>query len=298
MANVIQTMRSGGTLHPAEIMNFFASYLVATGGVLNKNGTAFKVEEIDTPDMIVKVNMGRAYIPQSDGLQAFPVWSHTDDANLAINSNGSGNGRKDAVVLYIDKSVSPPSYTVDDVAMLVIVEGTPNASPQAPSDADIQSAVGASNPFIRLANVTVGSGVTEILDANIEDTRLDAELKLYQPSIVGSKQDWVELTDGATIEVDLSKGNKFYVTLGGNRAITLKAPPTGKTWAGKTFEIRVLQDGTGSHLITSWFTGYTLKWSYGVEIPLTTTASKADKIGFEVLADGTTIDATIISQGH
>ena len=298
MPNVIQTMRAGGTQHPAEIMNFFASYLVAVGGVLDKNSTAFKVVEESEPDMMVKVNMGRAFIPQSDGLQAFPVWSHTDDAHLAIDSNGSGNPRKDAVVLYIDKSVSPPSYIVDDVGMLTIVKGDPAPSATPPTDSDISDAVGASNPFIRLANITVSSGATEIENADIEDARQDAEVKLHQPNIVGSKQDWVQLTDGATIEVDLSKGNKFYVTLGGNRAITLKAPPDGETWAGRTFEIRVLQDGTGGRTITSWFSGYTKKWSYGVEVVLTPTIAKADKIGFEILADGSTIDATVISQGH
>lgn len=298
MPAILQSMRSGsGTQHPQEIMNFFNSFLTLTGGVENIENDDFKVEQQDAPDMTVKINMGRAVIPTTDRKMAYPVRLYSADYDQAIASNGSGNPRKDAIVLYIDVAESPDP-DIDNVAKIARVAGTPSPSPSAPSDADIASAVGGANPFIRLANVTVASGATEITDANIEDTRVDAVLQLNQPNVKGSTQQYVTLTDGATITIDPRKGSKFQVTLGGNRAIALATAPNGGNWAGKRFVLRVGQDATGGRSISSWFSGYTVKWADGVAVTLTATANKVDKIGFEVLNDGTTIEATIISQNH
>lgn len=298
MPAILQSMRSGsGTQHPQEVINFFSSFLTLTGGVENIDNDDFLVEAQDTPDMTVKVNMGRAIVPTGDRKMAYPVRLYSAVYDQAIGSNGSGNPRKDAIVLYIDVAESPDP-DIDNVAKIARVAGTPNASPVAPTDGEIQSAVGASNPFIRLANVTVASGATEIETADIEDTREDAVLVLNQPTVKSSTQEYVTLTDGATITLDPRKGSKFQVTLGGNRAIVLASPPNGRDWAGKRFVLRVVQDGTGGRSISSWFSGYTVKWADGVAVTLTSTLNKADKIGFEVLNDGTTIEATIISQNH
>lgn len=298
MPAILQSMRSGsGTQHPQEVINFFSSFLTLTGGVENIDNDDFLVEAQDTPDMTVKVNMGRAIVPTGDRKMAYPVRLYSAVYDQAIGSNGSGNPRKDAIVLYIDVAESPDP-DIDNVAKITRVAGTPNASPTAPSDADIQSAVGASNPFIRLANVTVTSGATEIETADIEDTREDAVLVLNQPTVKSSTQEYVTLTDGATITLDPRKGSKFQVTLGGNRAIVLATAPNGGNWAGKRFTLRLVQDGGGNRSISSWFSGYTLKWADGVEIALTPTGGKADKVFFEILNDGTTIEATIISQAH
>lgn len=298
MPAILQTMRSGsGTQHPQEVVNFFNSFLISQGGVENIQNTDFKVVQKTSPEMKVDVSMGRAILPTSDRKMAYPVRLYSADYEVTIASNGTGNPRKDAIVLYIDTSVSP-NPDIDNVAKLVRVAGTPNASPVAPTDEEIQSAVGASNPFIRLANVTVASGETEITTAEIEDTRENAVISLNEPEIKSSTQQYTTLTDGATITLDPRKGSKFQVTLGGNRAIVLATAPNGGNWAGKRFVLRVVQDGTGNRSISSWFSGYTVKWADGVAITLTSTASKADKIGFEVLNDGTTIEATIISQNH
>ena len=298
MPAILQTMRAGaGTLHPQEIMNFFGSFLTTTGGVKNINDSDFKVEAQSSPDMTVKVNMGMALIPTSDGKMAYPARIYSAVYDVTIASNGSGNPRIDAIVAYVDVAVSPNSG-IDNVLKVVRVAGTPSASPTAPSDSDIQSSVGGANPFIRLANVTVASGATSITSGNIEDTRTDAEVTLNQPKIKSPTQQYVTLTDGATITLDPRKGTKFQVTLAGNRAIILATAPNGGNWAGKRFSLRVIQDATGGRSISSWFSGYTVKWADGVAITLTSTANKVDKIGFEVLNDGTTIEASIISQNH
>lgn len=63
---------------------------------------------------------------------------------------------------------------------------------------------------------------------------------------------WVDLTDGATINIDLSLGRKFRIkALGGNRTLTVSNIPK----PGCVFLLEIGQDGTGTRLISVWFTG-------------------------------------------
>jgi len=55
----------------------------------------------------------------------------------------------------------------------------PSASPVAPNDVEIESDIGVGNPFLRLADVLVANGVTEIANISITDKR-DA-IQLLQP---------------------------------------------------------------------------------------------------------------------
>jgi microcystin-dependent protein len=102
------------------------------------------------------------------------------DANTAvtITTPDPSSPRITAIVLYVDKgattSASPPNNP--GIAKLMAVNGTAAGSPTAPSNTTIQSAVGAGNPFIRLANVTVGAAVTQITNADIADTRTRIKL--------------------------------------------------------------------------------------------------------------------------
>lgn len=80
----------------------------------------------------------------------------------------------------------------------------------------------------------------------------------------------VALTDAATIAVDASAGNKFRVTLGGNRTL---GNPTNAT-DGQTLTFELIQDATGSRTLA-----YDTKFAFGTDITgatLTTTASKRD----------------------
>lgn len=94
-------------------------------------------------------------------------------------------------------------------------------------------------------------------------------------------------TDAATVTFDLSLTEKHRVTLGGNRTFAV----TNAT-AGQSFAIRILQDGTGSRTVT-WFSG--ISWAGGSPPTLTTTANKADWIGF-IATSSTTFDAAPIMQ--
>lgn len=98
------------------------------------------------------------------------------------------------------------------------------------------------------------------------------------------------LTDGATITVDFSLGNKFTVTLGGNRTIAFS-----NDVAGQVIAIRLKQDGTGSRTIT-WPAG--ISWAGGSAPTLTATANKADWIMIVPTTAGSAYDGAVLSQNH
>ena len=91
MPATIQTMRSGATAHPEEIVGFLSSRIVETGGIFDKSGGDFLCEEQAAPDMTVKVNEGSALVPKSDGSMAYPVRLYDGAYSATIGSNASGN---------------------------------------------------------------------------------------------------------------------------------------------------------------------------------------------------------------
>ena len=91
-----------------------------------------------------------------------------------------------------------------------------------------------------------------------------------------------------TATLDLSLGNVHFITMpAGNITIALS-----NATVGQVFMIRILQDATGSRTVT-WFT--TIKWAGGSAPTLTTTASKADTMGFICTGSGT-YDGFVIGQ--
>lgn len=164
----IRTLRTGANAHPESNVLQFITDLINTSGVLDISGTQFKVSAQSSPDTTVKVSLGRAYIKATSG-NAYPVIMDAD-TNVQITANASGNPRIDVLVLYIDLSASP-TPTADNVAKLAVVAGTPAGSPVAPNSVAIQSAIGASNPYISLGQIAVASGFSSIVSGNITDLR-------------------------------------------------------------------------------------------------------------------------------
>lgn len=125
-------------------------------------------------NMSVDLAIGDAIIPRSDGTYGHPAWN---DAvlNKTITTADVSNPRRDIVVLYIDYGQAPStavSNNTNGVVKCIVVAGTPAGSPTDPSGATIQSAVGSGNPYIKLARVRVGAGVTTISNSVIDDLRL------------------------------------------------------------------------------------------------------------------------------
>lgn len=124
-------------------------------------------------NMSVDVQIGDAVIPRSDATYGHPAWN---DAvlNKTINTADVSNPRRDIVILYIDYNQAPStgvSNNTNGVVKCTVVAGTPAGSPSDPSDATLQSAAGSGNPYIKLARVRVGTGVTSISNSVIDDLR-------------------------------------------------------------------------------------------------------------------------------
>lgn len=143
--------------------------------------------------MTVKVNTGKAYIANGSGSMMY-VTNLDASVNATISSNASGNPRIDAIVIKLNLSATP-DQNASNVASIVVVQGTPAASPSAPSDSAIQTAVGSGNPFYRLANVTVANGAASITNANISSQRSKVTLK----NIGSIKQTLVATRDSTAI---------------------------------------------------------------------------------------------------
>jgi hypothetical protein len=257
----IYTQRTGVTNHPETSVLQLPTDLVRKSGVFLPSSD-FLVEEQAVPSLNVDVAIGRAYIKSAIG-NCYPVNSDAVSAK-AIGPNSSGNGRIDAVVLYIDLAATPNSTGEgNDVAKLLVVAGTPAPSPVAPSDAVIQTAVGANNPFIRLANVTVANGASSIVNANIANVAARVFIKTPTPIYT--------VTYASTINIDYTNGSQQLVVLAGDPTI---AAPTNME-VGDFLLLDFVQSASGNDTLT-WFSGIT--WDYDVVPTLATAANKKTSI--------------------
>lgn len=159
-----------GGVTDADLMNLAVNFL--SPGVVGANDLL--VQQQGTPNMTVLIATGKVYVLNGAGSMMY-LGTLNATQNVTIASNSSGNPRIDAIVVKIDTSTTPDN-TASNIATLVAVQGTPAASPSAPSDSAIQTAVGAGNAFYRLANVTVANGAVSITTANIASTRSQATL--------------------------------------------------------------------------------------------------------------------------
>lgn len=127
--------------------------------------------------MSVLVGTGDLKIDYSN--YAYTAWNDANSSVTITTADGS-NPRIDRIVAYIDRGMTPSVSPPNNQGMLkfMAVAGTPNAVPTQPSDATVNSAVGASNPWCDLANVLVGTGVTTIVNSNITDTRQPISLSI------------------------------------------------------------------------------------------------------------------------
>ena len=137
------------------------------------NGLA--VSANGSPNMTVNVATGSAGIDVGSAGTAYKYFVGLDAIeSVAITTANPSNPRNDLIVMYVDVAVTASqSYTnnSNNMLKLVAVAGTPAASPADPSIANIQAAIGAANPYIILARVVVGAGVTQINSGNITDLR-------------------------------------------------------------------------------------------------------------------------------
>lgn len=229
-------------------VNFLTKGVVGSGDLL--------VQQQGTPNMTVLVATGKVYVLNGAGSMMY-LGNLTATQNVTIAANASGNPRIDAVVVKID-TVTTPDNTASNIATLVAVQGTPAASPTAPSDGTIQTAVGAGNAFYRLADVTVANGAASITTANISDKRSQAVLNAgfqsgfsaYASAGTYSIPDstWTKLQLNTEVydtlsEYDPTTNYRFTASKTGKYLITATAIMSGLV-SGKLFQIAIYKNGS------------------------------------------------------
>ncbi|TFB85858.1 hypothetical protein E3O44_12715 [Cryobacterium algoricola] len=136
----------------------------------------FDVAPNSTPNMTVKVNVGSGRIPTGAApSDYYYMVSHDTTAGESVTiPTAAASPRIDYIVAYIDKSVTgalSPVNNANNVLKFADVPGTPAGSPVVPTVAQIQTAIGAANPYIILAQIAVAASATTITTPNITDSR-------------------------------------------------------------------------------------------------------------------------------
>jgi hypothetical protein len=226
------------------------------------------VTQDGSPDMGVTIAVGDIVIPYLDYF--FHGWATSTNA-LAINSNSSGNPRYTTIVAYEDLTVVSSSNSDNPSAMIfAAIDGTPAGSPVPALDATIQAAIGAGNPFKRLAEVYVANGATSIINANITDVRPIFKLfGLINTPVVYGEYDNGQ--SGIAITIDWTKGDRQVVTL---NAASVAISYSGAQ-KGQTLRLRIIQDGSGSRVPTL---PLGTKYPYGAAVPFSVAINAIDEI--------------------
>lgn len=152
-------------------LSAFQTDVLLQEGVFKKTqfATPLIVTATGTPDKNSNVAAGVVYIPQATATPA-PFYRVLNDATVTtLHSDTAANPRIDAVVMFMDLGAAVDADATN-VASITIVEGAEAGSPTAPSDGDIDTAVGAAT-WVRLADIAIANPFVSITGGNITDQR-------------------------------------------------------------------------------------------------------------------------------
>lgn len=156
--------RNGGKVSEEGLGKLF--YYLLTDGILGSGHLAVTQRGAGA-NMSVDVAIGGNLI--DTGLIYHYLGWNTATKNVTVTTANPTNPRKDILVYYEDLSVvSNASNDNPGALKFLVVAGTPASSPSDPSDPTIQSAVGASNPWKKIARINVAASASSITNANID----------------------------------------------------------------------------------------------------------------------------------
>lgn len=214
---------------------------ILEGGVLTSSDLA--VTQNSPLGMSVLVDTGDYRLETSSGY-SYMGWVDVATA-VTITTADPSNPRISTIVAYVDKAEvtapSPPNNP--GITKLLSVDGTPSATPTAPNSTVIQTAVGAGNPYMILANVTVGAGATQITNANISDQRTVM-------SVLNDLIDTTAVKDNSITTAKIVDANVTAAKLASNSVTTAKILDEQVTAAKMANRTRTVMfytraDGTG-----------------------------------------------------
>lgn len=268
----IYSMRSGVPKHPEDTVLMHLTDLVRKSGVLDPE-TDLLTAEPSGGGRNVDIGTGRCYVKKNGN--AYPI-RNTSTVTKAVAANSSGNSRIDLVVAYVDLTVIPDGLNSvgEDVAFFEIVQGTPAASPVMPNESQIESAIGAANPYCILDTILVVNGATGISNSDID--RVAERVFMKTPTPVYPE------TYAATLAPNYNNGPQQTISLTGNIVIN---EPTNMI-VGDVLFLDFIQDATGGRTATWTFTGVTVKEDGG-EVALSGTANAVDTVGIRKISADT-----------
>lgn len=207
MANKVYNLNGG--LYSGDAFTAFETRIASSNnGSIVASPSDLKVSA--GSGMNVTVSTGAGII--GNGTLSGVRFAIDSPVTVAVNAASTANPRMDSVVAYIDKSVSASTSVVDNTDLGIVkfksVAGTPASAPTAPSTATIQSSIGAGNPYMILANVTVPKSSTAASSFKIADMRVTptraiitdnsiTTKKLANKAVTSDKVDWTTLPGSA-----------------------------------------------------------------------------------------------------
>lgn len=225
------SFRDGGKTDEKGISQHLSGLF--TGEVIN----GLAVAQNSPLAMIVTVSKGRCMI---DSGSDYPYLGFTDGTeSVNVNTADGSNPRIDTLVAYVDKAVVDSTTSNNPNAFkFKAVDGTPAGSPVAPNSAAISSSIGAGNPYIKLANIAVGAGVTTISNGNITDTRIDTSAVLADDVVTTAK-----IADSAVTSEKLSSTISFRA-YNSTASYSFSNTPTVVNFATEVYDTGSDYDGT------------------------------------------------------
>lgn len=193
MANKVYNMEGG--LHSAAAYSAFensmwGSCVASSSDFVATAGTGMNIS-LSAGNGMIDTGLGFSRRIASDAVNT-----------ISVDAASSANPRKDALVAYIDNGVTPTTSVLDntnDILKFACVAGNPAATPAAPSDAAIQTAIGAGNPYVVLWYVTVPKSATSLSTATFTDNRnisskIDGS-NIKDGTVTASKIDYATIND-------------------------------------------------------------------------------------------------------
>ncbi|WP_427007206.1 hypothetical protein [Pseudarthrobacter sp. H2] len=226
MAKLVSNYTANGSSTTDEYGTFVVLNRFLQGDVVE----GFAVVANGTPNLTVLVQPGSGRIttgtyPSSYGY----LISHDTSAGESVTiSTPAASPRIDYIVAYIDKAVAGSTSganvnNTNNVLKFAAVAGTPSGSPVIPTVGQIQTAIGASNPYIILAQVAVGASVSTITNPNITDKRVIATARNFPSQATSSTVVATESTASTTYTDLTTVGPAVTATVGpaGSALVTI-----------------------------------------------------------------------------
>lgn len=295
MANKVYNLNGG--LYSGDAFTAFETRIASSNnGSIVASPSDLKVSA--GSGMNVTVSTGAGII--GNGTLSGVRFAIDSPVTVAVNAASTANPRMDSVVAYIDKSVSASTSVVDNTDLGIVkfksVAGTPASAPTAPSTSTIQSSIGAGNPYMILANITVPKSSTAASSFTITDMRVTPTKAIITDNSITTKKlankavtsDKVDFTTFKFPIPDYSNGtsisnstNTWTATKCGVVVATLVADTTN---GYKNVTISV----NGKVVAKSLWTGPT--GGYNLQVPAIVPVATGDVVTFSAKDGGSTVD--------